>query len=147
VAAEHLLNPLPVEHPTPSGFGDEPVQLGSRLARRQLDEDTRKGAVAQPVASPDLVRVRRCAGPVCDQSCVLWCVTGHDRDFDRADVDRAKTVQRGGCAVAQEGTGTESEQRREELAPLRGRYPGIEEDAPMAAGERPTVDQTLDLVL
>jgi hypothetical protein len=74
-------------------------------------------------------------------------VTGHDGDFDRTDVDCSKTVQRGGCAMAQKGTRPEGEQRREELASLRGRYSGIEEDTPMAAEERTTVNQTLDLVL
>jgi hypothetical protein len=82
---------------------------------------------------------------MCDQPRVLWCVTGHDGDFNRAHVHGPKTVQRGGCAMAQEGTGAEGEQRRKELTSLRGRCPGIEEDAPMAADERTTVDQTADL--
>jgi hypothetical protein len=147
MTGDHLANPLKVEHSTASGFGDEPVKLGPRLAGRELDEQARDGAEEQPVARPDLVRVERCARPVDDQSRVPWCVTGHDRDFDHPHVDRPKAVQRGCCAMAQKGTRAQGEQRREQLASLRGRYSGVEEDAPMATDERATVDQTLDLVL
>lgn len=146
MAADHLLDPLQVQHPPASGLGDEAVKLCSGLAWRQLDEEARDRADAQPVARPDLVGMGRGACPMDDESRALRCVTGHDGDFDRAHANRTKTVQRGGRAMAQEGACAEGEQCREELAPLRGRCPGIEKDAPMAADERTTVDQTVRLL-